>query len=119
MASSSRSHGIQVSYWGEGGDYALWYPGNRRALLGTWRKGAKPSNYCFSYNVPTRNPVVGDSKEAGEERCGFITPAAWVAKVQGDVFNLRSGRLPAFDLTRCILPEPLVLLKDGPCLPKE
>ena len=118
MASSSHSHGIQISYWGEGGDYALWYPGNGHALLGTWRMGRWPEYYCFSYGVNTRNPVLGTSSQAGRERCGRISDDLWVAKVPGDVFNLRSGRLPAFDLTRCVLPEPLVLLNDEPCSPK-
>ena len=117
MASSSHSHGIQISYWGEGGDYALWYPGNGRALLGTWRKGRGPAIYCFSYGVNTQNPALGTSRQAGQERCGRIPDDLWVAKVPGDAFNLRSGRLPAFDLTRCVLPAPLVLLNDGACLP--
>ncbi len=119
MASSSHSHGIQVSYWGEGGDYALWYPGNGRALLGTWRKGRGPEIYCFSYGVNTRNPVLGTRSQAGQERCGRISDDLWVAKVPGDVFNLQSGWLPAFDLTQCILPKPLVVLNDGACSPKD
>ena len=111
MASSSRDHGIQIGYWAEGGDYALWYPGNWLVLPGTWRMGRTDRIYCFSYDIDTRN------RKAGTETCAWIPSSHWVAKMPGDVFNLMSGRLPAFDLTRCILPEPLVLLNDEPCLP--
>lgn len=118
MASSSNSHGIQIGYWGEDGKYALWYPGNKKPLLGTWRKRVGSSEYCFSYRVNTWNPALKTHSRAGTETCGFIPNADWVAKKRGDVFNLMSGKLPNFDLTRCVLPEPLVLRNDMPCRPK-
>lgn len=118
MASSSSQHGIQIAYWGVDGDYALWYPGNKRPLLGTWRKTERPMEYCFSYRVNTQNPVLGTRSRAGNEQCGFIADGDWVAKASGDVFNLSSGKLPGFDLSRCILPRPLELSNDGPCKPK-
>ena len=113
IASSSRENGIQIGYWGEEGEYALWYPGNRIVLPGRWRQGRTDRIYCFSYDIDLRH------RPAGWETCAWIPSDYWVAKMPGDVFNLRSGRVPAFDLTRCVLPEPLVLLNDEPCLPKD
>ena len=118
LASSSDWHGIPVSYFRENEAYAIWHPGNRRALLGTWRRG-RDGRYCYSYTVNTFNPATGSSDRAGDESCNpTIGDGIWVAKVPGDVFALRSGRVPDFDLGRCRLPAPLVLLADEPYRPQ-
>ena len=119
LASSTVQHGIQVSYYGENGEYALWYPGNDTALIGTWRRRDR-STYCYTYRTASFNPATRRASRAGEEICNsFYGPGDWVSKVPGDVFNLRSGNVPGFDLTRCVLPPPLTLeVSTGRCRPR-
>lgn len=87
-----RGHGTQVEYFDARGRNWLWYPGNRIALPGRWK--SENGNICFAYGRNTYNPQTGH--RGGGYEC---TPAAVhergvVDRVRGDVFNLKSGRIP-------------------------
>ncbi|MEM7643205.1 MAG: hypothetical protein AAF366_11825 [Pseudomonadota bacterium] len=87
-------------------------------MLGTWRFGDRKT-LCYTYGQASFNSVTGQRSVAGQELCNrYYGDGGWVAKVPGDVFDLRSGRVPDFDLTRCVLPPPLLLLDTGQCRPR-
>jgi hypothetical protein len=90
------THGTQIEYLGPGGVTYLWYPGNTIPLKGQWQvqDGTNYPSICFRYGENTYNPVTGQG--GGGWECG-PGPAYLFEKlsvVQGDVFNLASGRLP-------------------------
>lgn len=91
-------HGFQIEAF-EGAAVALWYPGNRVAVLGEWRRGSKDDVTCFKYSTPSRNPVSGQSNgwqcsDNGTHIYSFL---------EGDPFGLLGGSVP-YPSEPCIAP---------------
>ena len=86
-------HSVQVEYYSPKGRAYLWYPGNRRSLPGKWK--ISESKICFTYGTNTYNPVT-KRKGRAAFRCSPIRRHAKNKKYAclGDVFKLRTGRLP-------------------------
>ena len=95
--SYSEQHGTQIGYTSRDGAAYLWYPGNRRVVTGEWKTITDNAGFgriCFRYGRDTFNPVTRVA--GGDWAC---TPAAYFIRIEtgyarGDLFNLRSGRLP-------------------------
>lgn len=86
-------HGTQVAFFETTGREHLWYPGNRRSLLGFW-KTTPDQQICFRYPNSGINPATGVAGPAWE--CSSIRrhSARIVEITDGDVFNLSSGQIP-------------------------
>lgn len=87
-----RSHGTQVAYYTTNGREYLWYPGNRRSLLGFWKTANQ--QICFRYPNSSINPVTG---VAGPEwECSSLRAFSSdiIETVDGDIFSLASGSIP-------------------------
>lgn len=91
-------HGFQIEAF-DGDAVALWYPGNRIAVLGTWRAGSKPGVTCFKYSTPSRNPVSGQSNkwQCNNNRTRFY------GFMNGDPFGLLTGAVP-YPSQPCVAP---------------
>jgi hypothetical protein len=98
-------HGLQVEYYGSDGRNALWYPGNDRALLGSYtlRQSDEPINIfgdkpgvliCFLYDGETHNPGTGATGHEEECQSAYAFIAKIKGKMTGDVFNLMTGKIP-------------------------
>lgn len=91
-----KAHGTQVAYLADDGSEWLWYPTNRSALLGYWKtenNNGAPL-ICFRYPNSSINPV---TRVAGPQwECSLLAnyDTRIVAKAEGDVFNLSSGKIP-------------------------
>lgn len=119
-ATSSSAHGIQIEYFTEDGRNYLWYPTGSRSLPGTWRKNDW-GHVCFAYGQASYNPATKEHSAAGQEKClRSYQQGTIISRVEGDPFNLESGELPDFDLTKCRLPEPMTLATTHwSCEPRE
>ena len=89
-------HGVYVEYTAADGRVFMWYSGNRRAVHGTWSVvafGGHPQA-CFHYAEST-NPVtqVYEPTEC-PDASQTLADMGVIASRQGDVFNLRSDKLP-------------------------
>ncbi|WP_102958436.1 hypothetical protein [Mangrovicella endophytica] len=100
-----KGHGTQVEFLAANGRTYLWYPGNTRAVAGTWEVVAKPIpsrpdlgnrsvEICVRYGPNTYNPVTGSRD--GSPEC---TPIKFYTMVvdeyaPGDPFHLASGKVP-------------------------
>lgn len=95
VSTSQSVHGVQVEYFDQNGNNALWYQGNAVALYGKYRY--KPSysglDICFFYYGDSYNPSTG---KRGKEECdnAYKHLHRITSKKQGDVFGLLSGKLP-------------------------
>ena len=92
-------HGFQIEAF-DGDAVALWYPGNRIAVLGSWRPGSKPGVTCFKYSTPSRNPVSGQS---GRWQCSDNTSKIY-GFLEGDAFGLMEGAVP-YRSKPCLAPQ--------------
>lgn len=95
--SYSKPHGTQIEYLSPDGRAFLWYPGNRRVVVGSWvvepnDRDPKSGVICYSY-TNAFNPVL---KTSGGRQCVLSTTFVRGAKesLSGDVFGLSSGRIP-------------------------
>lgn len=85
-------HKTQLTYYTENGREWLWYPGNRAALMGHIK--VRANQICFAYPNSSINPATG---VAGPEwECAPLErfTAGIIDSVEGDIFNLSSGRIP-------------------------
>lgn len=98
------AHGFQVTYL-ENGQSWLWYPGNAAALGGRYeqRVVGGQNAMCWQYGGNTQNPVTGTSGGAFQCQSMIMSQKGNVAKLTGDVFNLKSGSVP-YRLQRCAAP---------------
>lgn len=91
----TREHGTQFSYFEADGRYNLVYPGNSRVLKGRWqvRKGGLfGPTICYSYTVPTYNPVTRHRDRAGDWSCNNAKDSLmrWQEVRDGDVLSMAS-----------------------------
>lgn len=88
-------HGYQVGYY-TAEHVWLWYPGNRRALRGSWvQETVGGIGYiCFTYPSSSHNPVTAVA--GGQKECQprSVFRAGLSSAQTGDVFNLSSGDVP-------------------------
>lgn len=107
---SGGGHGTQVEYFANDGRAYLWYRGNRASVPSNW-KTASPSNgdipgppipitqgdvaICFQYPSRSYNPATKTFGGEWQCRSSFLFAENIVAILEGDLFNLSSGRLPA------------------------
>lgn len=95
VAPENGGHGVQVEYHAPDGRSYLWYPGNERPLQGWWEvrtANDQTARLCYRYGENTYNPVLhttGGAWECGKESWVYLG-----VSVKGDVFGLKSGRLP-------------------------
>lgn len=87
-------HGTQVEYHAANGTAYLWYPGNRRIVVGEWKieaiKSSKPE-LCYRYGPNTYNPVT--RRPGGSWKCS--RPFSGSDDVlRGNVFGLKVGPVP-------------------------
>ncbi|WP_426011577.1 hypothetical protein [Caulobacter sp. DWR2-3-1b2] len=101
-------HGTQVEYTDAQGQAFLWYPGNKKVLVGHWRtkldeqvvdgKTLRSLSVCFAYPKSSRNPVTGAS--GGKEECAsaaMLVMGSYFMRTDrrpGDAFKLSSGAIP-------------------------
>jgi hypothetical protein len=103
---NSGQHGWQVEYTSADGKAFLWYPGNDRLVLGTWRTRIKefpiagqPTRHsvmiCFTY-ADSYNPATGVGPD--QEECTFPSMndigMPKTERRPGDLFKLGGGKLP-------------------------
>lgn len=95
-ASRSSQHGSQVEYLAPDGRTFLWYPGNTRPLPGRWKVEQRSLGalICFAYPPSSFNPATGQS--GGDWQCqdGGNYVVAQSEFLDGDPFELSSGKLP-------------------------
>ena len=114
------AHGVQVEYFSTDGRAFLWYPGNFRVVPGEYRYRvafyedgeARVSRLAFRYPSRSYNPVTGRRGGSWSERNQSSLANRVVSYVEGDVFDLSSGRVP-FRLGECQLPEPMIYMPPG------
>ena len=103
--SYSGAHGFQVNYIGSGGKAWLWYPGNSVSLPEEYKldevRGIKA--LCWRHPGNSYNPVT--KKSGGQFACQSLelSRKTIIAKRNGDLFGLSSGRIP-YRLNRCKAP---------------
>ncbi len=90
-------HGTQFEYFAPSGSAYLWYAGNSRAVVGSWRVRSSinfVSETCFTYPPTSFNPVTGAS--GGRESCrpSFSLLGSAIEYVEGDPLHLSSGQVP-------------------------
>ncbi|MEO9822315.1 MAG: hypothetical protein ABJ370_05955 [Paracoccaceae bacterium] len=95
----SREHGTQIEHLSSDGRAYLWYPGNKRMVVGSWLVRPNPrvptvGEICFQYGPNTFNPVT--QQRGGRLNC--TTSGAFIIKeneyTRGDPLNLSSGQIP-------------------------
>ncbi len=88
--------GTQVEYLAENGRTYLWFPGNRRLVLGSWivRRWREKYEVCFSYSRSSRDFVTGATGD--NLTCDLLSnyPETITEIRQEDSFDLSSGTLP-------------------------
>ena len=92
-------HGTQIEFFHTNGKAYLWYPGNVAAVPSEWKiEGGTTSNasavICFRYPNRSYNPVTQQSGGQWECRPSTVFGRNMSAVIQGDEFNLSSGRIP-------------------------
>ncbi len=104
--SFSKGHGFQVNYIGQNGKAWLWYPGNRVVLPEVWKlaKANSQSAMCWRHPQNSYNPVT--KQNGGDFACAplALQQKANVAVIDGDTFNLQSGKIP-YVLKKCTAPD--------------
>ncbi len=95
-------HGFQVNYLHEDGTAWLWYPGNRTGVPELWK--TEGDNICFKHPSRSYNPVTKQSGGKWQCQKQIISLNLNVAELDGDVFNLRTGRVP-YPLPKCKAPK--------------
>lgn len=90
----SGGHGTQVEYHSRDGRVFLWYPGNTRAVTGTWElTGQEGWQFiCYTYQSNSYNPVTGE--RGGAPECKKATSTNLGFALRGDPFHLSSGNVP-------------------------
>ena len=92
-------HGTQIEYHGPDGRAHLWYPGNFRGVPSIWKieydGPGKGHEICWQYPASSRNGLTGLSA-GGKFQCtpDWLYFPSIVQVLQGDPFNLNSGRVP-------------------------
>ncbi|WP_170763836.1 hypothetical protein [Ruegeria lacuscaerulensis] len=111
-ASFDAGHGYQVEYLSPDGRAYLWYPGNRKTVVGKWK--ILLDEVCYRYGSNTFNPQT--RQRGGSWNCEYTGILGYrvTAFQQGDVFNLKSGNLP-YVRKRCELPKGLEQVKEVSC----
>jgi hypothetical protein len=94
-----RIHGTQIEYFHPNGRAFLWYPGNKSAVPSEWKikpGGALNSaaTICFRYPQRSYNPATRKFGGTWNCRPSTVFGRNMTALIQGDEFNLSSGRLP-------------------------
>lgn len=91
-------HGTQIEYHGPNGKSALWYPGNSRTVPANWKirfdGPERGHDVCWQYPSRSYNPVTGQSGGRFECTPDWLYFPGVVQIVQGDPFELASGRVP-------------------------
>jgi hypothetical protein len=92
-------HGTQIEYFHPNGRAYLRYPGNTAAVPSEWKieAGATPNAsavICFRYPNRSYNPVTQQFGGRWECRPSTVFGRSMTALIQGDEFNLSSGRIP-------------------------
>lgn len=99
------AHGFQVNYLGNEGRGYLWYPGNHSVVREQFKRDIVRGRQALCWRHPenSRNPVT--RKVGGGFVCESLEFAqrTVVTAIDGDFFNLRSGRVPSV-LDRCVAP---------------
>ena len=95
----SVQHGSQVEYLASDGTAYLWYPGNRRIVVGQWRthgqdRGETFGSICFRYGANTFNPAT--NRSGGSWNCvnGGLHIILEDQYTRGDPFQLATRHLP-------------------------
>lgn len=85
-------HGVHVEYLSKAGRAFLWYPGNRRVVVGDWKIDGRL--ICFRYGPETYNLVT--RRRGGSFSCSAIAAHRKIMQSQcaGDIFGLTSARIP-------------------------
>lgn len=89
-------HGTQIEYFAPDGKAYLWYPGNLVAVPSDWKVEAKAGKtvICFRYPNRSYNPVTQQFGGRWECRSSSQFGRSMTALIEGDEFNLRSGKIP-------------------------
>lgn len=92
-------HATQIEYFHLNGTAYLWYPANTAAVPGEWKieAGATPNAstvICFRYPNRSYNPVTQQFGGQWERRPSTVFGRNMTVLIQGDEFNLSSGRIP-------------------------
>ena len=53
-------HGTQVEYYAASGYAYLWYPGNNRLIISSFREDLSAGEVCFSYRGDIYNPATDE-----------------------------------------------------------
>lgn len=113
-------HGTQIEFFHSNGRAYLWYPGNTAAVPSEWKieAGASPNAsavICFRYPNRSYNPVTQQFGGRWECRPSTVFGRNMTALIQGDEFNLSSGRIPRLMPRGAVLSTPqLVNLIERP-----
>lgn len=92
-------HGTQIEFFHPNGRAYLWYPGNTAVVPSEWRieaGGTTNANAVICFRYPTRsyNPVTQQFGGQWECRPSTVFGLTMTALIEGDEFNLSSGRIP-------------------------
>ena len=92
-------HGTQIEYFHPNGRAYLWYPGNTAAVPSEWKVEAGATSnasavICFRYPNRSYNPITQQFGGRWECRPSTVFGVGMTALIQGDEFNLSSGRIP-------------------------
>ncbi|MEP2781225.1 MAG: hypothetical protein ABJO67_20910 [Pseudoruegeria sp.] len=104
-------HGTQIEFFRPNGKAYLWYPGNTVAVLSEWKIEAgatsdASASICFRYPNRSYNPVTQQFGGRWECRPSTVFGRDMTALIQGDEFNLSSGRIPRSMLRGTVLSTP-------------
>ena len=111
-SSFDNGHGYQVEYLSADGRAYLWYPGNHKPVVGAWKRVL--DEVCYRYGKNTYNPQT--FQRGGTWHCEYSGRLEFhvTAYQRGDIFNLKSGRIPYFR-DRCDQPKGLRRVKKVSC----
>lgn len=92
-------HGTQIEYFDPSGRAYLWYPGNRVSVPSEWKiepgsTASSSATICFRYSSRSYNPVTRQFGGQWECRSSRIFGQSMTALIDGDEFDLSSGRIP-------------------------
>lgn len=90
-------HGTQIEYLSPNGNTYLWYPGNRRVVVGEWKTQNATgggAELCYRYGANSYNPATGSRGEEFHCINAQLSNFLENERMHGDAFQLATGEIP-------------------------